>query len=529
MTEKGKIPLQRLNEFKAVVTGLVGWRRRVLAVLLGVLAVAALPPAHVWPLFVPTFVGLFWLVDSEKSRRGAFTSGWLFGFGFFAVGLYWIANAFAVRGGVLLWLGPFAVSGLAALLACFPALATLATRLLNWRGIGGVLVFGAAWTGTEWLRGWVLTGFPWNLVGTAWTYSDAMIQMTSITGTYGLSLLTFVAATMPATLADTSVPSRKAMAATLLTSVIMVACWLGGIARLQAVGEVKTVPDVRLRLVQPNIPQDQKWQREALDAHLLTQLRLGAQIAPGATPDTTPTHIVWSETAAPLFLAENGQLLDAIGRFTPRDGLTIIGTLRRSQHEQSTKVWNSLHAVDDGGEIVGTYDKFHLVPFGEYVPFRSIIPFAKFTAGNTDFSRGAGRTTLHLPGLPPVSPLICYEVIFPGRVTEPGQRPDWLLNLTNDAWYGLSAGPYQHFASARLRAVEEGLPLVRVANTGISAIVDPIGRVVARLGLGEVGVVDGPLPRSLASPTIYARFGDWSLFILSAVALLLGWRFRTRS
>ena len=199
-----------------------------------------------------------------------------------------------------------------------------------------------------------------------------------------------------------------------------------------------------------------------------------------------------------------------------KGGLTITGALRSGIWG---RVWNSLFAIDEGGRVTGTYDKVHLVPFGEYVPFRRFLGFAKVTQGGRDFSPGAGLATMELKGLPPAGPLICYEVIFPGSVVAPNRRPGWLLNITNDAWYGLTAGPYQHFAAARLRAVEDGLPVVRVANTGISGVVDAYGRVLARLGLGTKGTLDSGLPISLAGPTPYARFGDWALLvILLAVA-----------
>jgi apolipoprotein N-acyltransferase len=211
-----------------------------------------------------------------------------------------------------------------------------------------------------------------------------------------------------------------------------------------------------------------------------------------------------------------------IGRLTPPGGLTITGTLRRSPPGTPYRVWNSLLALDHDGTPVATFDKSHLVPFGEYVPFRDLLDVAKVTSGTVDFSPGGGVQTLRLPGLPPVSPLICYEVIFPGKVVDPEDRPEWVLNITNDAWYGKSTGPYQHLASARLRAVEEGLPLVRVANTGISAIIDPWGRVVARKGLGEQGVVDGPLPAPLATQPVYARLGNWSTLLVVVASLSTG-------
>jgi apolipoprotein N-acyltransferase len=496
---------------RGVIARMDDWRRWLLAAALGALAVAAFAPLHWWPVLVPAFVGLYWLADTGTGRSAAFAVGWWFGFGHFAVGLYWIANAFFVRGGVFVWAAPFAVLALAAVLALFPAAAAAAWRLLPSRGTAGVLFFAVAWTGFEWARGWMLTGFPWNLIGTAWVFSESVMQTAAFVGTLGLSLITVVAATMPAVLGEFGVLSRgRAFAATLVAALLPVAAWVGGELRLGA-ADAGTVEGVRLRLVQANIPQEEKWRPERLETILGLHLDLSTRPAASA-----PTHVFWAETAVPLFLSEDEPLLRVIGRTTPAQGVSVVGTLRRTPPGGPRRIWNSLQAVDGDGSIRATYDKFHLVPFGEYVPFRSVLDTAKLTAGSTDFSSGPGLTTLRLPGLPPVGPLICYEVIFLGRVANREDRPQWLLNLTNDAWYGISAGPYQHFAAARLRAVEEGLPLVRVANTGISAIIDPYGRIVAALGLGEAGVVDGPLPKALADPPPYGRLAD-----LTALALLL--------
>jgi len=234
--------------------------------------------------------------------------------------------------------------------------------------------------------------------------------------------------------------------------------------------------------------------------------------------------VIWSETANPFPLERFPDVRAAIGSVAPAGGLVITGVLRTDPPTgQPQQVWNSLAAVDHAGTVVATYDKSHLVPFGEYVPLHRLLPFiSKFTPGIMDFSAGPGRQTLRLPGLPPVGPLICYEVIFPGEVVDRSDRPQWLLNLTNDGWYGISAGPYQHFAMARLRAVEEGLPLVRAANTGISGVVDAYGRVLARTQLGTVAVLDVDLPRPAPELTTYARFGNATLGVLLALAALVG-------
>jgi apolipoprotein N-acyltransferase len=226
------------------------------------------------------------------------------------------------------------------------------------------------------------------------------------------------------------------------------------------------------------------------------------------------THVIWPETAVPFLLPDTTEVLDAVAEIVPPGGLLLAGAPRRAVEGGETRLWNSLFAIDDQGRVAGVYDKRHLVPFGEYVPLRSLLPLPRLAQGGSDFSPGSGGRSLRLPGLPEASALICYEVIFPGRVVDGGSDAKWLLNITNDGWFGTSSGPYQHFAAARARAVEEGLPLVRAANTGISAVVDAYGRTIAHLALNRAGVIDAPLPRALEKKTLFSRFGDWSVLIL---------------
>ena len=517
---------RRLAALKNRLGGLTGWRRIAAAGGLGVLGASALPPLYLLPLLIPAFTGLVWLVESSSGPRRASSAGWWFGFGHSAAGLYWIAFAFTVDAPQYGWMAPFALGGMAAGMALFPAAAALLSRLAFDTGrlgpAGRVVVFGVFWTAAEWMRGWVLTGFPWNLMGTVWVVSDAMIQLAAVTGVYGLSLLAVVTAAMPATLAATNAAGgghRRRWAPVVAAFLVLGAVWIGGQARLAAPGN-ETVPGVRLRLVQPNIPQALKWRRELRAGHVLKQLEMSRQPAPSGQP---PTHIIWAETSVPYFLAAEPGLMVALARAVPPGGLMIVGAPRATVSGESPKrILNSIHAIDSEGRVRGTYDKFHLVPFGEYVPFRDIVSIGKLTAGRQDFSPGPGVRTLDLKGLPPVSPLICYEVIFPGRVADPRDRPQWLLNLTNDAWFGSSSGPYQHFAAARLRAVEEGLPLVRVANTGISGVIDAYGRTLHRLELGRAGIIDSPLPSAVAGGTPFSRWGHWITGLILVISLGAG-------
>ncbi|MBI3453578.1 MAG: apolipoprotein N-acyltransferase [Rhodospirillales bacterium] len=502
---------------------LAGWRRALAAVALGAAATGALPPVYLWPLAAVAFTGLVWLVDGASGPRRAFAAGWWFGFGHFVTGLYWIAHALLTDAEKFAWMIPFAVFGLSAVFAIYCGLATLVLKLSRARGIAGVLVLAVAWTGGEWLRGHLLSGFPWNLIGSIWVDYPPMMQAAALFGAYGLSLATVALAAMPATLAGAAgrLPTRWAGVG--VAAAVLVLGWGFGQLRLSMAAD-DFVPGIRLRLVQPNVPQNIKWDPAMREEHFRKTLALSRE--PGFEGRT---HIIWPETATPFTIDDNAQRRLALAAVTPPGGLLITGAPRieRDADGRFRGIWNSLHAVDGSGAIVGTYDKFHLVPFGEYVPLRSILGFAKVTPGAIDFSAGHGPATLDLPGLPKVSPLICYEIIFPARVVDPTDRPGWIVNLTNDAWFGISSGPYQHFAAARLRAVEEGLPVVRAANNGISAVVDPYGRVIGRLGLGRTGVVDADLPRAI-DPPFYARWGDAPLAALAGIFLGLAALLRRR-
>ena len=495
-------------------------RRAALAVVLGVLATAAMPPLHLVFFLVPAFSGLLVLIDSSARRRDALALGWWFGLGHFASGLYWVAFAFLVNAERHAWMAPFAVVGLASVCAAFPALASLFGRVFRGLGPGRVAAFAVAWTAFEWVRSWVFTGFPWNLVGTVWTASDSMIQATALFGVHGLGLLTVAAAAAPVLLVDAGArarPRRAALAVGLMVAPLALV-WAGGVIRL-AHAESRFVPGVRLRLVQPAIPQADKWRSESRLDHVVEQARLSVEGADAANP--LPTHVIWAESAVPFFVEYEPAVRALIAEATPAGGITLFGAPRRTPPGTVPyRVWNSLFAIDPEGHLSWTYDKHRLVPFGEYVPFRNILNPAKITSGGTDFSPGARRQTLDLPGLPPVGPLICYEAIFPGRVVDSARRPSWLLNLTNDGWFGVSTGPYQHFTAAKLRAVEEGIPLVRVANTGISGVVDAYGRTTVSLPLGRKGVVDAALPAPLGGVTPYGRFGDLAALIAAAIAIM---------
>lgn len=501
------LPPTALRFGAARVLALAPARRRGVLVAAGALAALALPPVHAIPLLWLALPLLLLVLGRAPDGRRAFATGWWFGIGFFAVGLYWIAHAFLVDPWRHAWMIPFALAALGGGLGLFTGASTWAAWVLApRRPLARVFALAATWTVLEWLRSWLFTGFPWNLLATVWMPLDAMLQPAAWIGAFGLSLVTVLAAGLPLLLLE----GRRGLPALLASAALLVGLGGWGGQRLEG-ATADMVPGVRLRLVQPAIAQSDKWARDRRLEHVEQQINLSR-----AEGFEKITHVIWAETSVPYYVDADANARAAVAAAAPPDGVVIVGSARRTPIGHSpVEVWNSLFAVNPQGTIVAAYDKVHLVPFGEYMPLRALLPASieKMTAGSIDFSFGTGHTTLPLPGAPPVSPLICYEIIFPGEVLGPGERPGWIANLTNDGWFGISSGPYQHFAAARLRAVEEGLPVVRVANTGISAVIDSHGRVRAHLGLGDSGIVDSGLPAALPATT-FARHG-------AAVPLLL--------
>lgn len=510
-----------VGAFAAWLAALTGVRRAVAAALFGALATLALPPAHAVPLLWVVVPALLWLLRGARAGsrplRAAFWTGWWFAFGHFTVGLYWISVSLWVDIARFWWALPLSVAALPALLSAIvgaaAALHAWACRRFGLRGLGEALAFAVLWTVAEWVRGHLFTGFPWNLIGYAWTPVLPVLQTVAVVGIYGLGLITVAVAALPTALADGS--GRRAPLGATVAGLGLIAL-LGGLGawRMQGTAGLET-PGMLMRVVQPNIPQTLKWQAEIRARNLQTHIDLSQSAGWERV-----THIVWPETAVPYFPERDAWVAEVLGRVAPSGGYLLTGIPRLSYRDGEPLVSNSLIAVDDAGRIRAGYDKSHLVPFGEYLPFRSLLPkgFTAVAAVGLDTRPGDGPTVVALPGLPPFAPQICYESIFPGAVAphpaEGAVRAAWLLNITNDAWYGNTAGPHQHFAIARVRAVEEGAPLVRSANTGISGVVDAYGRVVASLPLGVSGVLDVPLPLPTAAPPPYARYGDWGLLLL---------------
>jgi apolipoprotein N-acyltransferase len=536
-----------------------GWRRILIAFLAGASTALALPPLNIWPVPFLTFPILVWLVDGAAAGRlggvlAAASAGWWFGFGYFLAGLYWVGHAFLVDAKTFGWLLPFAVIALPAGMAVYTALGLALARLMWTRGATRLLALAVALTLAEWLRGHMFSGFPWNVYGYALISPLWLAQGAALVGLWGLTFVAVAVFASPAVLADDRADTRRPWLAPALAAVVIAALAIYGALRLATV-PTTFVEGVRLRIMQPNLQQDEKFNYAQKQQVMSRYLALSDRSSgPQSTGVRDATHLIWPESAFPFFLTREADALAQIATLLPPGTVLITGAVRppaTTPNAAVTRAYNSVYAIDHDGSILSVYDKVHLVPFGEYLPYQDLLEqlgLTQLTKVRGGFIAGDRRRNQHVPGAPDFLPLVCYEIIFPGdavpRSERPGwlydhvgryvgwpfvagggERPGWLLNLTNDGWFGASAGPYQHFQQARVRAIEEGLPLVRAANTGISAVVDPLGRVIKSLPLGTEGVLDSALPQEIA-PTPYARAGDAPAGLVVGLAFL--WVLRSR-
>ncbi len=514
----------------------------------GAVSVLAMAPFHFWPVLFFTLPVLFWSLDSTADAAGpawrsAAWRGWAFGFGYHLAGLYWIGFSFLVQAERFAVLMPFAISGLTAALGLFVALAAVVyARARPWlpTELSRIIALALVIMVAEWLRGHILTGFPWNVLGYALTMPLPLMQWAGLIGIYGLTAVTVISLTTPLVVlaaGSTSTPRlTRPWSMILLATVAPLA-----FATLYGVWQLNLHPtaldtSVRLRLVQPSFSQKDKFVESKRGEIFLRHLALsGKPPEPGANgaPSGRPTHIVWPEAAIPFFARRNRKALAGFDNALPDDVRVIAGTFRinvppnvPNERIKAYRVFNTAMVFGGDGAVKSHYDKIHLVPFGEYLPVQQVLE----AFGLENLTRSAGglepgkapRQLMRVAGLPPVEMLICYEASFPGEVAQGPKRPGIMINLTNDAWFGVTTGPYQHFHQTRLRAVEQGVAMLRSANTGISAIVDPMGRILSRLELNEIGVIDGALPRAIRAP-VYALYGHLvELAMLLAMLTYLG-------
>jgi apolipoprotein N-acyltransferase len=503
-----------------------GWQRALIAFLSGAASTLALPPIELWPAMFITVPVLVWLVDGAAGARwggivAAAGAGWWFGFGYFLAGLYWVGYAFLVDAKTFAWLLPIAVIALPASLAAFPALGLALARAAWTSGPMRILTLAAALTVSEWLRGHVLTGFPWNALGYTLAGPLAFAQTASVLGLWGLTFIAVAVFASPAVLADDPSETRRAWVVPAAALLVLLAMALYGTVRL-AHTPTAFVDGVQLRIMQPDLPQDDKFNYSAKQAVMDRYVALSDRaVGPQASGVRDVTHLIWPESAFPFLLARESDALAQISKLLAPRTVLITGAARAAELGPSTNVlhaYNSIYVIDHDGSILSVYDKIHLVPFGEYLPFQSFLEslgLMQLTKVPGGFDKGDRRRAISMPHAPSFLPVICYEVIFPHDVVPPGERPNWIVNLTNDGWFGISSGPYQHLQQTRIRAIEEGLPVVRAANTGISAVIDPVGRVIKSLPLAVEGVLDSALPQRIVQPP-YARFGDMPIAIFLA-------------
>lgn len=449
------------------------------SLFLGMLGSLGMAPYNIWPILLLSLSGFYLILNQSKSVRGSFFYGWLFGFGYFFAGLFWVKNALLVDGNPFSWIWPLAVAGLPSLLAFFTGVPTaIAKRLAPLDKAHGFLSLTACMAAGEWLRGFVFTGYPWNLYGYTWADFLPMVQTVAVGNIYYLTWMTIFWFCLPGFwLLDHKNISKSKKILGVFALVSFCACALFGYWRLQT--PVTYRDDVAIRIVQPNIPQSEKWDRKKTAAHFdkIIELSRNKDGAPGKV------IIVWPETALGYWTVEDPISMARITEMlkTYPDGAVLLTGLLRVEREKPA-YYNSMVMIDSDGIISNIYDKSHLVPFGEYIPFKKWIPLEPVVKFN-GFASGDGAKTFEALGIK-YSPIICYEVIFPGKiVSQEDEFPDVLINITNDAWYGFSAGPHQHFTQAVFRAVEEGIPMVRAANTGTSGIITPLGQVYEKSNL----------------------------------------------
>jgi apolipoprotein N-acyltransferase len=552
-----------------------GWRRRLIALVAGGFGALAMAPVDILPAMLVPMTIAVWLIDGcvgkdlklparkiswravPLASRQAFVAGWWWGFGYFIGSFWWLGAAFLLEPDEFAWALPLGVLGVPAFLALFPALGFLLARLLWAPGTSRIFALAAGLGLAEWLRGNILTGFPWNAYGMALGDHLVPAQIASLVGLHGLTILTVLLFAAPGAMARWSpaeilaarsglAPMPRALSLRPLAAAALAfaAIFAFGSFRL-AHAELADVPGVKLRIMQPNLPHGAKFRPENGQAILSHYIALSEGEA-GALPLDVAgvTALIWPESAFPFLLGLEPQALVQIGALLPPGTVLVTGAARAGlgPHGTDASLWrsgtlpeffNSIQVVD-GGVVTESYDKVHLVPFGEYLPFQSwLAPLGirQFVHMPFGFDPGKERRLLTVPGLPKAAPLVCYEVIFPGEVVPPGtedERPGLLLNVTNDGWFGTTAGPYQHFQLARLRTIEEGLPLVRAAGTGISAIVDSYGRIRGELPLGVAGALDGPLPQKL-DPPFFARHPALATFLIWVAVLLVALAGRVRA
>lgn len=505
---------------------LTPWRARGLALLSGLAAALAHPPFG----FLPGLLGyavLLWLldaIDGPRPLRSAFLRGWLMGLSYFGLGTWWIAEAFMVDAANQGWMAPFAVAAMAAGMALFWGLAAVLYRLVRPAGVRRVLVFAGAFAALEWMRGHILTGFPWNLPGETWRAGSAVSQFAAVVGAYGLTWITLAIAAAPGVWRD----GKRGRWTVGAAVAILLALYAGGAISLSSTRVGASHAPMTVRIVQADIPQESKWDAGRFAQIVQAYVSLTAKPHAGKPADI----VVWPEGALPLaindYMVPGSWVRQAIVDALQPGQLLLIGGYRYEGPPDKPVYYNSLVALRRDAsdvEVVGIYDKHRLVPFGEYLPADALMTRlgVKSMAHLGDgFATGPRPAPLRIAPDLLVQPLICYESLFP-RLAQPAPGVRAIVNVSNDAWFGVTSGPLQHLNLASYRAIESGLPIIRATPTGVSALIDARGRIVddRKLNLGQSGVIDGVLPAP-TRPTPFDKLGHWPFLLLLLVSVGAG-------
>lgn len=490
--------------------------RKLSSFILGAASVLALPPHYAFVILFITFSGLLLLLDKAPNLKNSFAIGYWFGFGFFAFGFSWIGNALLIDPLHFGWLYPiclFACGAFFGLFIAFPALLSFWFKNLYAK----IFAFATFWVIFEWIRSFFLTGFPWNLLGSVLAFNIQAIQLASVIGTYGLSLLVILITSAPALFIKYKNRQSLAVASTIIIGLSLI---IGsfGFYHYHKYND-KTPSETIIRFVQPSIPQNMKWDKAALENNLNQYIKLSQ-----AEGLDKVDFVLWGETASAFALDMEDYYRQSITEAIPEHGYLITGLVRyKFDNYDYYQPMNSMFVLNKQGDIENYYDKTHLVPFGEYIPLRQYMPRWVRPVTNTiaNFKAGSGHKKINIKDYPSFGSLICYEIIFPAEVVDNTQKPEWLINLTNDGWYGDSSGPYQHLVTTQLRAVEEGITIARIANSGISAMISRTGEVIASLPLNHNGYIDVPLPQQLSMPTLYGKYSNIIVLILCLANITL--------
>jgi len=513
-----------------------GWRRFLLCLVAGAVAALSIPPLFILPALFVAMPIWVWCLDGAEKKTGwrrvfgpAFTIGFAFGTGYFTVAFHWLGSAFFIEGGITVVFMPFAIVGLAALIALFWGLGSSLAHFFWSDGPWRIVTLAAALSGAEFVRGHIFTGFPFDLVGYSLTANDEMMQLASVVGVYGLTQIAFLLAMTPALIwpADQR-PLTRRLAPFFLALAVIAAQFGYGQYRLRTT-EIAERTDIKMRLVQPVIYEHANWER-ANPAGIVDKL---IALSETRTNPSDPglegiTHLVWPESAFPFFLREYPEALARIARMLPANTMLLTGAPREDYDAGEVSAdqnpgYNSLLAINTDGEVVASYDKSHLVPFGEYLPFQqffSLLNIKQFVPGANGWAAGNGKRLMAPAGSVPFLALICYEAIFSGDLGADIDRAGFILNITNDAWFDGSIGPAQHAHHVRVRAVEEGISLVRAANSGITMLVDPLGRVTARLAEQQPGLLDVK-PFERLPETVFSKYRHWPFLVLQVLGLVV--------